>query len=60
MVLMDTGTPGTSTVEKFSVRMPMMKLGLHYKSSALAIELYRSKGIAGKELSLSNWCIASL
>ena len=26
----------------------------------LAIELYSSKAIAGKELSLSSWCIASL
>ena len=33
---------------------------LGYKPSALAIELYNSKVIAGKELSLSNWCIASL
>ena len=33
---------------------------LDYKSSALAIELNRSKVIAGKELSLSSWCIASL
>ena len=31
-----------------------------YKPSALAIELYSSKAIAGKELSLSSWCIASL
>ena len=28
--------------------------------SALAIELTSSKAIAGKELSLSSWCIASL
>ena len=33
---------------------------LNYKPSALAIELYSSKAIAGKELSLSSWCIASL
>ena len=33
---------------------------LSYKPSALAIELHSSKGIAGKELSLSSWCIASL
>ena len=32
---------------------------LDYKSSALAIELYSSKAITGKELSLSSWCIAS-
>ena len=30
------------------------------KPSALAIELYSSRAIAGKELSLSSWCIASL
>ena len=33
---------------------------LIYKLSALAIELNSSKAIAGKELSLSCWCIASL
>ena len=33
---------------------------LDYKPSALATELYNSKAIAGKELSLSSWCIASL
>ena len=32
---------------------------LGYKPSALAIELTSSKAIAGKELSLSSWCIAS-
>ena len=31
---------------------------LSYKPSALAIELYSSKANAGKELSLSSWCIA--
>ena len=30
------------------------------KPSGLPIELYSSKAIAGKELSLSSWCIASL
>ena len=30
------------------------------KPSALAIELTSSKAIAGKELSLLSWCIASL
>ena len=29
------------------------------KPSALAIELYSSKVIAGKELSLSSWCVTS-
>ena len=33
---------------------------LGYKPGALAIELTSSKAIAGKELSLSSWCIASL
>ena len=33
---------------------------LDQKASALAIELYSSNAIAGKELSLSSWCIASL
>ena len=33
---------------------------LDYKPIALAIELYSSKAIAGKELSLSSWCISSL
>ena len=33
---------------------------LHYKPSALNIELTSSKAIAGKELSLSSRCIASL
>ena len=43
--------------------MPMVRLELAtlgYKPSALAIELTSSKAIAGKELSLSNRCIASL
>ena len=30
---------------------------LDYKLSALAIELYSSKAVAGKELSQSIWCI---
>ena len=33
---------------------------LDYKPSALAVERYSSKPIAGKELRLSSWCIASL
>ena len=33
---------------------------LDYKPSALAIDLYSSKAIAGKELCLSSWCIGSL
>ena len=40
------------------VRLELATLG--YKPSALAIELTTSKAIAGKELSLSSWCIASL
>ena len=47
-------------VEKFTVKMPMVRLVLDYKPSALAIELYSSKSIAGKELSLSSWCVGSL
>ena len=62
MVLLDTGTPGTSR-EIYSedadgetrTRNPWIT-----NPSALAIELYSSKAIAGKELSLSSWCIASL
>ena len=33
---------------------------LGYKPSALTIELNSSKASAGKKLSLSRWCIASL
>ena len=33
---------------------------LGYKLNALAIELNSSKAIAGKELSLSSWYVASL
>ena len=33
---------------------------LDYKPSAIAIELYSSKAIAFKELSLSSWFMASL
>ena len=40
------------------VRLELASLGL--QASALAIELYNLKAIAGKELSLSSWCIASL
>ena len=38
----------------------MNSQSLGYKPSALAIELTSSKAIAGKELSLSIWCIALL
>ena len=58
MVLMDTGTPGTSREiysedadDETRTRNP---------SVTLAIELYSSKAVAEKELSLSSWCIASL
>ena len=62
MVLLDTGTPGTSR-EIYSedaddgtrICNPSVS-----KPSALAIELDSSKAIAGKELSLSSWCIVSL
>ena len=40
------------------VRPELATLG--YKPSVLAIELTSSKAIAGKEFSLSSWCIASL
>ena len=42
--------------------MPMVRLELgtpRLQTRAPAIELYSSKAIAGKELSLSSWCIAS-
>ena len=42
------------TIERFTVSMPMVRLEL------AAIELNSSKAIAGKELSLSSWCVASL
>ena len=44
-------------VEKFTVRMPKVRQEL---ATPGFIELYSSKAIAGKELSLSSWCIASL
>ena len=64
MVLLDTGTPGTSR-EIFSVdaydgtrtRNPSITNRLHYKPSALAIELYSSKAIAGKEFIQWVYCI---
>ena len=63
MVLLDTGTPGTSR-EIYSVDADAQTrttiCTLDYKPSALAIELYSSKAIAGKELSLPSWCIESL
>ena len=62
MVLLDTGTPVTSR-EIFSEDVDDVDSNsqlLNYKPSALAIELYSSKAVAGKELSLSSWCIASL
>ena len=55
-------TPGTSTgiYSKDADGESRTRIPLDYKPSALAIELYNSKAIAGKELSLSRWCIASL
>ena len=35
-------------------------MGLELATPRLQTELYSSKAIAGKELSLSSWCIASL
>ena len=63
MVLLDTETPGTSR-EIYSedaegearTRNPWITNPV----LSLAIELYSSKAIAGKESSLSSWCIASL
>ena len=58
-----SGSTGHRNSWKFTVRMPMMGLELAplgYKPRALAIELNSSIAIAGKELSLSSWCIASL
>ena len=57
VVLLDTGPPGTSR-EIYSEDANSQPLG--YKPSVLAIELNSSKAIAGKELNLSSWCIASL
>ena len=62
MALLDIGTPGTNREiysENADGKTPTRN-PLDYKPSALAIELYSSKAIAGKELSLSSWCIASL
>ena len=61
MVLLDTGTPGTSgEIYSEDADGDSNSQPLDYKRSALAIELYSSKAIAGKKLSLSSWCIASL
>ena len=62
MVLLDTETPGTSgeIYSEDAEGEARTLQPLDYKPSALAIELHSSKAIAGKELSLSSWCIASL
>ena len=62
MVLLDTETPGTSReINSEDAKGEARTLQpLDYKPSALAIELYSSKAIAGKESSLSSWCLASL
>ena len=60
MVLLDTETPGTSREIYSEDAEDSNSQSLDYKPSALAIELYSSKAIAGKELSLSSWCMASL
>ena len=62
MVLLDTGTPGTSReiYSKDANGETRTRQPLGYKPSGLAIELRSSKAIAGKELSLSSWCITSL
>ena len=66
MVLLDAGTPGTSR-EIYSedangetqTRNPWITNPV-LQPLSYTIGLYSSKAIAGKELSLSNWCIASL
>ena len=57
MVLPDTGNPDTS--REIYNEAGDGEIQTH-KPTALAIELYSSKAVAGKELSISNWCIASL
>ena len=62
VVVLDTGTSGTSR-EIYSENADgetRTRNPLGYKPSALAIELTSSKAIAGKEVSLSSCCIASL
>ena len=62
VVLLDTETSGTSreiNIEEAKGDQRTHK-PLDYKASALGIDPYSSKAIAGKELSLSSWCIASL
>ena len=63
MVLLDTGTPGTSREiysQDASGETRTRNPSVINRVLALAIELTSSKAIAGKELSLSSWCIASL
>ena len=62
VVLLGTGTPGTSgeiysedDYGETGTCNPWIT-----NPGSLAIELYSSKTILGKELSLSSWCIASL
>ena len=61
MVLLDTGTPGTSreiNSEDADGETQLATPGLQTQYSSHW--LYSSKAIAGKESSLSSWCIASL
>ena len=62
MVLLDTGTPGTSReiYSEDADDWDSNSQPLGYKPTALAIELNSSTAFAGKDLSLSSWCIASL
>ena len=62
VVLLDTGTPSTSRdiYSEDADDWDSNSQPLGYKPDALAIELNSSIAIAGKELSLSSWCIASL
>ena len=57
MVLLDTETPGTSREIYSEDAEGETRTHNPWITNA---ELYSSKAIAGKELSLSSWCIASL
>ena len=63
VVLLDTGNPGASRQiysEDVDDGTRPHSPSVITTSSALTIELNSSKAIAGKELSLSSWCNASL
>ena len=62
MVLLDTGTPFTSReIYRENAECETQTHNtLSYEQGVLAIELNSSIAVAGKEFSLSSWCIASL